>query len=201
MSILLHSEILENYNAGLITIEPFDEKQIGPNSYDVKISDTLKVYKFPQIRSCCENSNDSANNTEVKIYTQVEYLDPRQKNQTESIKLPKDGYVLKPGVLYLGSTMERIGSQHYLPMYEGRSSMARLGIQSHISAGFGDVGFESYWTLEIVVQHPVKIYPGMRVGQIYFHRINPDANNPENRYKGKYLVQKEPQESKSYEDF
>jgi dCTP deaminase len=178
MSILLHNEIYENYKSGSIIIEPFDDTQIGPNSYDVKISNHLKMY------------------------FQNTILDVSQENEMRSVVIPKEGYVLLPNTLYLGSTVEIVGSRHFIPMYEGRSSMARLGIQSHISAGFGDVGFISKWTLEITVVHPVRIYPNMRIGQIYFHRINNQANDqfPENMYQGKYTTQNEPQGSMSYKD-
>jgi dCTP deaminase len=178
MSILLNQEILNNFQNGSIVIDPFDNSQIGPNSYDVRISNQLK------------------------IYTPGIILDVAKPNPTSCITIPKEGLVLYPNILYLGSTQEIIGSSHFIPMYEGRSSMARLGIQSHISAGFGDVGFISKWTLEITVVHPVRIYENMRIGQIYFHRINNDVNDqfPENRYKGKYASQDQPLESLSFND-
>ena len=185
MSILLHQEILEKskrkwYRKKRIHISPFSEKNIGPNSYDVRLAPTIKMYKIAL--------DDSA------------YLDPKKPNETELFEIPEEGIILKPGVLYLGSTMEEVGSDYYIPMYEGRSSMARLGIQSHISAGFGDVGFKSKWTLEIQVIHPVKVYPGMRIGQVYFHRVNWKANKKKYRYQGKYVSQGDPQESRSYLD-
>jgi dCTP deaminase len=79
--------------------------------------------------------------------------------------------------------------------------MARLGIESHISAGFGDIGFVGNWTLEITVVHPIKIYPGMRIGQVYFHEVSQKHNLPQYRYKGKYKHQiTGPQESLAYLD-
>lgn len=176
MSILLKSEIIAHFNADQIVIQPYKPKQLGPNSYDVRLGNTLKTY--------------------VKFS-----LDPKKENATETLIIPDEGLILEPGKLYLGHTIERIGSEYFIPMYEGRSSMARLGIESHLSAGFGDVGFVNQWTLEIVVVHPVIVYPGMKIGQIYFHRINPTENDPENQYKGKYSKQVGPVESKSYLDF
>lgn len=130
MSILLHQEIVEKskkkwYRKERIHIEPFKESHVGPNSYDVRLGNTLKIYDFEKIAN----------------------LDTKRMNPTITLEIPAAGVILKPGVLYLGSTMEAIGSDDFVPMYEGRSSMARLGIQSHISAGFGDVGFKSHWTL------------------------------------------------------
>jgi len=177
MSILLKEEIKREYENGRIVINPYSEKQLGPNSYDVTLSDQLVIYDIT-----------------------TEPLDSRKENKTITIDIPKEGFVLKPGILYLGSTVEKIGSDHYIPMYEGRSSMARMGLQTHISAGFGDVGFKSQWTLEIIVVHPVKIYPFMSIGQIYFNHINPEFNYPENRYSGKYVDQVGPTASKSFLD-
>lgn len=79
--------------------------------------------------------------------------------------------------------------------------MARLGILSHLSAGFGDIGFQTNWTLEITVVHPTRIYPHMTIGQMFFHKIDQPYNLAENRYNGKYKNQIEAQESLSYLDF
>ena len=179
MSILLKNQIINEYNCGKIKIDPYNEKHLGPNSYDVRICKILKVYNF----------------------SEKNYLDCKELNPVDVIEIPDDGYILEPGILYLGSTIEKVGSSNYIPMYEGRSSMARLGIQSHLSAGFGDVGFESNWTLEITVVHRTKIYANMRIGQVYFHEIDIDSNNETNRYNGKYSTQVLPQESLSHIDF
>lgn len=179
MSILLKNQIIAEYINRRITIDPYDPKQIGPNSYDVRLSPTLKIYSF----------------------SERDYLDCKQSNIVETIEIPKDGYILEPGILYLGSTVEKVGSDNYIPMYEGRSSMARLGIQSHLSAGFGDVGFASNWTLEIAVIHRTKVYPNMRIGQVYFHEIDQNSNFELCRYNGKYSTQVLPQESLSHMDF
>jgi dCTP deaminase len=176
MSILLGAEIKSEYDKKNIVIEPYNEEHVGPNSYDVTLSDILKTYDLVSGKSC---------------------LDSKKANKTITHMIPEKGYTLLPGKLYLGATVERVGSDCYVPMYEGRSSMARLGIQSHISAGFGDIGFKSHWTLEITVVHPVKIYPFMRIGQVYFHKVS-KANVQ--LYDGKYVDQKGPQESKSYLD-
>lgn len=178
MSILLKDEILAGKNSNTIQIEPFHPECVGPNSYDVRLDGVLLVYDF----------------------SQMQYLDCRQQNPTKEIIIREEGFILQPNILYIGNTIESVGSDTYIPMYEGRSSMARLGIESHRSAGFGDVGFNRQWTLEISVIHPVKVYPGMRIGQVYFHRVNQDFNAPENRYNGKYLNQSGPQPSLSFQD-
>jgi dCTP deaminase len=183
MSILLREEIRQEYEAGRIVILPYEEHKLGPNSYDVSLSDELTVYVLGS-----------------KFSPRTTKLDSRGNNKTRSFKIPECGFELQPGVLYLGAKIEKIGSDHYIPMYEGRSSMARLGIQSHISAGFGDVGFKTQWTLEILVVHPVIIYPGQSIGQIYFNRINESFNHPKYRYNGKYVNQTGPTPSRSYLD-
>lgn len=179
MSILLGSEILKEVRKNNIHIRPFIFDNLGPNSYDVRLGPILKVYDF----------------------TDIDNLDCNRPNPTKTITIdPIRGYVLEPDELYLGHTMEKVGSDLYIPMYEGRSSMARLGIQSHLSAGFGDIGFKTNWTLEITVVHPVRVYADMRIGQIYFHRVNQNELKKENLYDGKYVEQSEPQESLSFMD-
>lgn len=178
MSILLNQEIVKCVEEGSIHVNPYNKKNVGPNSYDVTLGDKLVVYDF----------------------SQMQYLDSRSENHVKEIIIPESGFILQPKMLYLGSTQESIGSDFYIPMYEGRSSMARLGIQSHLSAGFGDIGFNRQWTLEISVVHPVKVYAGDRIGQVYFHCVHSDYINPEFLYKGKYIHQSGPQPSLSFKD-
>ena len=169
---LTGNEIKLQVASGRIVIEPFYEKNIGPNSYDVHLSDELLAY------------------TEA-------VLDPRQDNRYLEIKIPSEGLVLLPGRVYLGKTVEYTESPYHIPMYEGRSSLGRLGVFSHVSAGFGDVGFKGTWTLELVVAQPVRIYPGLRVGQLYWH--NPDGEVLK-RYNGKYQGQTNATPSRLFKD-
>ncbi|MBQ7151677.1 MAG: dCTP deaminase [Synergistaceae bacterium] len=141
-----------------IFIEPFDEARLNPNSYNLSL------------------------HNELLIYTE-KILDMRRENQTEKILIPPEGYVLMPGKLYLARTEEYTRTEGLIPMLEGRSSIGRLGICIHVTAGFGDVGFAGYWTLELFCVQPVKIYPGVQIAQIYYHNIS----EPYERYtKGKY---------------
>ena len=82
--------------------------------------------------------------------------------------------MLTPNQLYLGRTVERTETHNLVPMIEGRSSVGRLGLFVHVTAGFGDVGFSGYWTLEMFAVQPVKIYPGVPICQIFFHQITGD---------------------------
>lgn len=169
---LTGNEIRNQHAAGNIIIEPFDEACIGPNSYDVHLADELCTY------------------TDVVLETQC-------ANRTVQIKIPPEGLVLRPGKLYIGRTIEYTESHKHVPMYEGRSSLGRLGLMSHITAGFGDIGFCGTWTLEISVIMPVRIYPGMRIGQLFWH--NPDGLVL-HKYDGKYQNQVKATPSKIYKD-
>jgi dCTP deaminase len=156
-----------------IIIDPFDESQLNPNSYNMKLHNELMVYK-----------NHA--------------LDMRKKNEAELITIPEEGLELQPNRLYLGRTLEYTETDNLVPMLEGRSSIGRLGLFVHVTAGFGDVGFCGYWTLEIFCIHPIRIYPGVEVCQIYYHTIEGEYE----RYKsGKYQNNKGIQPSMLYKDF
>ena len=129
-----------------IVIEPFDEKQLNPNSYNLRLHDELIVYE------------------EI-------VLDVRRPNRYRRHIIPPEGLVLQPGQLYLGRTVERTETHNLVPMLEGRSSVGRLGLFVHVTAGFGDVGFCGYWTLELFAIHPIRIYPGLPICQIFYHTV------------------------------
>ena len=173
MAILTGSEIKRQYEIGNIYISDFKESNLGPNSYDIKLHNELLVYTS-------------------KI------LDAKEDNPTIKEIIPETGYLLKPNKLYLGRTVEYTKTKNYAPMIEGRSSMGRLGIAIHATAGFGDNGFEGYWTLEIFVTQPVIIYPNMRIGQLYYHTLEGDQDI---LYRGKYYKNDGIQGSNSYKDF
>lgn len=181
--ILTNTDILKEIENKHIIISPFNKDNLGTNSYDVTLSPKLSRYT-----SKC--------------------LDVRKNNKCEILTIPEFGMLLEPNTLYLGQTNETATSNKYVPMYDGRSSMGRLGIFSHITAGFGDIGFgynplnsdECYyptWTLEIVVIHETIIYPNIRIGQVFF--LEPKSE-PYSLYSGKYSVQKIPTASLSYQD-
>jgi dCTP deaminase len=132
-----------------IVIEPFNEGQLNPNSYNLSLHDELMTYE------------------EL-------VLDMRKANRVRRITIPADGLVLNPNQLYLGRTIERTETHNLVPMIEGRSSIGRLGLFVHVTAGFGDVGFCGYWTLEMFAVQPVRIYPGVSICQIFYHQIAGD---------------------------
>lgn len=154
-------KIKEEYKNNNIYIEEFDEERLNPNSYNLRLHNKLKVYELED----------------------DEFLDMRKDNKTKDIIIPKEGYVIKPGELYLGRTVEFTKTHNLVPGIEGRSSIARLGIEVHVSAGFGDNGFEGYWTLEITCVKPVKIYPNEEICQIFYEPLLGDSSM---KYNGKY---------------
>ena len=105
---------------------------------------------------------------------------------------------MEPGKLYLGRTVEHTKTDSYVPMLEGRSSVGRLGMFVHVTAGFGDVGFNGYWTLEIFVVEPLIIYPEVEICQIYFHTIEGEYQS---YVSGKYQNNSGIQPSYLYKDF
>jgi dCTP deaminase len=98
-------------------------------------------------------------------------LDSKKHNQIEFLQIPEEGIVLKPNEFYLGVTEEYTETHRHVPFLEGKSSVGRLGIDIHATAGKGDVGFCNYWTLEISVKKPVRVYAGMPIGQIIYFEV------------------------------
>jgi dCTP deaminase len=129
-----------------IRIDPFDPEHLNPNSYNLSLHDELLVYE------------------EV-------VLDIKEPNRFRRLSIPPDGLVLSPNQLYLGRTVEFTETHNLVPMIEGRSSVGRLGLFVHVTAGFGDTGFRGYWTLEMFAVQPIRIYPGIRICQIFYHEV------------------------------
>ena len=154
--ILTDKQILESISKGDIVIEPFDPRRLGTNSYDVHLSKHLAVY----------NSRE---------------LDARKHNEVTHFNIGEDGYVLQPGTLYLGATVEYTETHNSVPFLEGKSSVGRLGIDIHATAGKGDVGFCNTWTLEISCVQPVRVYPNMPIGQLIYFKIDGDIENYYNK--------------------
>lgn len=168
-------EIINQVVNERIKLEPFDVKRVGPNSYDVSLASTLYRLKLPSEGSSCVTS--SLMRQCLDVYYEPEY---------EKIVLDDSGFILQPGQLYLGVTQEFSHTPHHIPCYEGRSTLARYGVQSHQTAGFGDIDYAGHWTLELTVTLPVRIYPGIRIGQLYFDE---PTGNTSNQYRGHYAYE------------
>lgn len=156
-----------------IVIDPFDRKKLNPNSYNLTLAKELLVYDEP-------------------------ILDMKKPNATRQIEIPPEGLVLETGKLYLGRTAEYTETRNLVPMLEGRSSIGRLGMFVHITAGFGDIGFCGFWTLEISCIQPIRIYAGVEICQIFYHTVQGEF---ETYRKGKYQNNQGIQPSLLYKDF
>ena len=149
--ILSDRKIREEIRRGRIVIRPFRPDCLGSNSYDVHLGPYLATYR------------DGG-------------LDARRENAIDEFRIPRDGFVLVPGQLYLGVTEEYTETHAFVPFLEGKSSVGRLGIDIHSTAGKGDVGFCNYWTLEMSVKLPVRVYAGMPIGQLIYFEISGDVD-------------------------
>ena len=171
---LTKSEIIRQMELGNIIIDPLKEGALsGPNSCDIHLGSTLLIYD-------------------------EEVLDIKKENKTTRIEIPEEGYILLPGVLYLGETEEYTETHGFIPKIDGVSSGGRLGMSIHVTAGFGDLGFCGKWTLEITVIHPLRIYPGSRIGQIYY---DVPVGEVTDTYHGKYQNSLEVKASESFKDY
>lgn len=143
---ILSGEEIARRLGGDIGIEPYNPAQLNPNSYNLTLHHELMVYE------------------EV-------VLDMKKLNRVQRLEIPDGGLVLEPRQLYLARTIERTETHNLVPMIEGRSSIGRLGLFVHVTAGFGDVGFKGFWTLEMFAVQPVRIYAGVSICQIFYHEI------------------------------
>jgi dCTP deaminase len=170
--ILTGSEINKQVIKKRIHISPFNPSNLNPNSYNFRLGDKLKIY------------------TE-------RVLDVAKENPYREITISERGFVLQPNQLYLGFTMEEMGSDYYVPIMQARSSVGRLGLYIYLNSGLGDLGFKKQWTLELHVIHPLRIYPGMKLGQMLFWKPMGEII----LYEGKYKNSKGSEVSQIWRDF
>ncbi len=148
-----------------IVIDPFNPAQLNPNSYNLRLHDELLVYE------------------EI-------VLDMRRPNRFRRYTIPEEGFILNPNQLYLGRTLERTETHNLVPMLEGRSSIGRLGLFVHVTAGFGDVGFKGHWTLEMFAIKPIRIYPGVPICQMFYHTVCGDITEYQSdKYQNNHDIQ------------
>ena len=169
---LLSGEEIQKNLGGNIIIEPYHPSQLNPNSYNLRLSNELLVYD-------------------------TDTLDMKANNPVRHLTIPDSGLLLETNKLYLGRTLEYTKTEQFVPMLEGRSSVGRLGLFIHVTAGFGDVGFAGYWTLEMFCIHPIVIYPNVEICQIYYHTIQGEYQKYDS---GKYQNNTGVQPSMLYKD-
>lgn len=169
--ILTDSEVLKAIEKREIVIEPFRRECLGPNSYDVHLSEHAASHVLVAYGFGSEEEENASQLSFEDLLRRARPLDVKWENEVRHFDIPPHGFVMRPGVLYLCSTEEYTETHAHVPYVDGRSSVGRLGISIHLTAGRGDVGFCGHWTLEITVVHPVRVYPGMPIGQITFHEV------------------------------
>ena len=174
--ILSDSEILLAYNDQDLIINPFKKENLNSCSYTLHLGE------------------------EIKVYTN-EILDCMVHNTVKSLVIPKEGAIIRGERLYLGHTIEVVGSEKYAFTIKGLSSLARLGLSIDQTANFGGVGFQGQITLELSVLQPLKIYKGMPIAQIVFEEVKGVVDCPYNKAGGSYMNQKGAQESKFFKKF
>jgi dCTP deaminase len=170
--ILTGREIERQVKLGRIEIDPFDSRRINPNSYNFRLGRTIKWYR-------------------------EDVLDVRKHNDTEMADLGSDGMILSPDRIYLGHTEEVMGSDYFVPIIRARSSVARLGLFIHVTSDLIDIGSHNQWTLQLHAVQPLRVIPGLEIGQVTFWTIEGEVS----LYRGKYQGCRGPQESRSYEDW
>src|SRR5436190_15749218 len=153
--ILSDLQILSEIKRGSIVIRPFRRKHLGSNSYDVHLGGWLALYRD-------------------------EILDAKKHNRVHYFRIPDEGMILVPSKLYLGVTQEYTETHSHVPFLEGKSSIGRLGIDIHATAGKGDIGFCNTWTLEVSVRQPVRIYADMPIGQLIYFVVDGKVERPYN---------------------
>ncbi len=183
--ILSDRTIREEIDAGRIVIDPFDERCIQPSSVDLHVDAQFRVF---------------AN-------SRYPYIDVKQEQPdlTELVETkPDEAFILHPGEFVLGSTLERVALPNDLvARLEGKSSLGRLGLLIHSTAGYVDPGWDGYLTLELsnVANLPITLYPGMKIGQISFFRLTTEAEAPYGSAGNKYQGQRGPTPSRFFRDF
>lgn len=198
--ILSDKQILESINNGEITISPFDNSLLNPNSYDVTLSNQVAMY-YPsfmdndvQLRYnwYLENKNERFNEFYDYICNlqKLVVLDVKVKNKSIIFEIPEKGMIIKPSYFYLYSINEIIGSNKYASKIEGKSSLGRLSLFIHHTAGWIDAGFKGNITLEMSSLLPLKVYPNMKIGQIAFYETGEVDELYGDKKGSKYMNQK-----------
>jgi deoxycytidine triphosphate deaminase len=184
--ILTGPQIASEIREGRIQFHPFDPKHCNPNSVNFHLGSRLLVYKRPGLLRRLWDF----------VRGQEWSLTLRSRNEVEVIDIPPEGIILQPGQLYLGSTVEYIGSTHYAPLMAARSSIGRLGLFIFLNSGLGDIGFQGQWTLELMTIHPIRLFAGDRIGQMMFFKPEGEVV----QYSGKYQRSVGPVSSLIYQD-
>ncbi|MFA7324974.1 MAG: dCTP deaminase [Candidatus Nanopelagicales bacterium] len=185
--LLSDRDIKAELDSGRVAVEPFNEAMIQPSSIDVRLDRWFRVF---------ENHR-------------YPFIDPRMEQPELTRLIEPDGdepFVLHPGEFVLGSTYEVVSLPDDIAgRLEGKSSLGRLGLLTHSTAGFIDPGFSGHVTLELsnVANLPIVLYPGMKIGQLCLFRLSSPAEHPygSEKYGSRYQGQRGPTPSRSFANF
>lgn len=196
--ILSDKDIRAAVDRGAIVIDPFRPECLGPNSYDVHLGPFMLGYNEGLL------GRDYRASENVWEQTARGVLDARLENPVEEIwQVGNEGWLLLPGRVYLAATEEYTETHEHVPYLDGKSSVGRLGITIHATAGRGDVGFCNHWTMELVVAQPVRVYASMPIGQLTYHEVlslpeKPYGSRSQSKYQGRDPM---PQPSRMWKNF
>lgn len=211
--ILSGPELQRAIRDGEITITPFDEShvnRVNPASYDLTLGPKIAVYRDVVNADFSVPPGDVMRNPEkgatpgclVTPHTGFNNLiDAAKKNDVVEYEMDERGFLLRPGIGYLMHTAERVHTDKYVPIIDGKSSIGRLFAFVHVSAGYGDPGFDGQYTLEVIVTHPLIVYAGMRFCQMRFHTIVGEVKNYRDTGSYKGNLAEGPIPSQSYKMF
>jgi dCTP deaminase len=185
--LLSDKDILVEIEAGRITLDPYDETMLQPSSIDVRLDRFFRVFD---------------NHKYAAIDPAVDQSDLTRQVETEG----DEPFILHPGEFVLGSTYETVAlPDDVAARVEGKSSLGRLGLLTHATAGFVDPGFSGHVTLELanVATLPIRLYPGMKIGQFCFFRLTSPSQHPygSEKYGSRYQGQRGPTASRSFQNF
>lgn len=206
--ILSDKTILEEMAAGNIIIDGFNIDYLNPNSVDLTLAPTVKIYpreyetvdNYHKLPSWIKKYNEYIKPTDYG-YKYEKPLDPRQKQNVVEFTIPEKGFVLVPNEVYLYACNERIGCKNNIcAQVQAKSSLGRLGLDIVIGpAGFIDTGFEGSLVLELRATRPILVYPNMKICQVKFERVEGEILESYDQKSGsKYHGQNGVQESKYY---
>lgn len=188
MSILTGPAIRDQVQRGTIEIDPYVPEHVNPASVDLTLGTTYARYK--KFRPPPYAPEEGYN-----------FLDAREEQEVERFEMggTESSLHLAPGFLYLMHTVERVYTDVFVPVLDGKSSIGRLGVSVHVTAGYGDPGFNGQYTLEVTCVHPVVLYAGMRIAQMRFHTVMGDIE----LYGGNYVEEtaRGPVASRSWRQF
>ncbi len=185
--LLSDRDILAEINSGRVQLDPFDAGMVQPSSIDVRLDRFFRTF---------ENHR----------YPHIDPAEDQPDLTREVEPIGDEPFILHPGEFVLGSTYELVGlPDDVAARLEGKSSLGRLGLLTHSTAGFIDPGFSGHVTLELanVANLPIKLWPGMKIGQLCFFRLSSPAEHPygSQKYGSRYQGQRGPTPSRSHANF